>query len=168
MNRVITEMLTFTRPMALHLESVDLTALLHRSLLLVQSEAEENQVEIELHISKDLLPVRGDKDRLQQVLLNIFLNSLQAMENGGRLSVSASNREDGMMVRLQIADTGSGMDAETLAQVFYPYFTTKRSGTGIGLSLSQKVILDHGGGIEVESEIGQGTRAFIELPVWQE
>lgn len=167
MNRTITEMLSFTRPSALRLGRVDLAELLGRSLRLIKAEAEENRIETVLEAPQDLLPVLGDVDRLQQVIMNILLNAMQAMDGGGKLSVILNNRVDRQGVEVRIKDTGDGMEAELLSQVFYPYFTTKQGGTGIGLAISQKIIADHGGTIELESEPGKGTTVTIHLPLYQ-
>ena len=166
MNRTITEMLSFTRPIALHLGRVDLAALLQRSLQLIKTEAVDNHIETTLEVERELLPVSGDIDRLQQVMMNVLLNAMQAMEQGGRLMVTLANKEGDRSVELRISDTGEGIAAELLPQVFYPYFTTKQGGTGIGLSISQKIISDHGGSIELESEPGTGTTVIILLPVY--
>ena len=167
MNRTITEMLSFTRPSALRLGRVDLAQLLSRSLELIKAEAEENHIETVLEAPRNLLPVLGDVDRLQQVIMNILLNAMQAMDGGGKLSVILNNRVDQQGVEVRINDTGDGIEAELLSQVFYPYFTTKQSGTGIGLAISQKIIADHGGSIELESEPGKGTTVTIHLPLYQ-
>ena len=167
MNRTITEMLSFTRPTALRLGRVDLAALLQRSLQLIKAEAADNGIETTLEVEGELLPVLGDVDRLQQVMMNVLLNALQAMEQGGRLTVALANKEDSQSVVLRISDTGEGIAAELLSQVFYPYFTTKQGGTGIGLAISQKIIVDHGGSIELESESGMGTTVTILLPVYR-
>ena len=166
MNRTITEMLSFTRPATLHLGRVDLVELLGRGLELIKAEAAENRIDTVLEAQKDLLPVLGDVDRLMQVMMNILLNAMQAMEQGGKLLVTLGNRADHQGVEVRISDTGDGIAAELLPQVFYPYFTTKPGGTGIGLAISQKIIADHGGSIELESEIGKGTTVILQLPVY--
>ncbi len=167
MNRTITEMLSFTRPTDLHLGRIDLAALLQRSLQLIKTEAVDNHIETTLEFTGELLPVLGDVDRLQQVMMNVLINAMQAMEQGGRLMVALANKEDGQSVVLRIKDTGAGIPAELLPQIFYPYFTTKQGGTGIGLSISQKIIVDHGGSIELDSEHGTGTTVTIMLPVYR-
>lgn len=165
MNRTITEMLSFTRPSALRLGRVDLARLLTRSLELIRAEAAENGIATVLDAPPDLPPVLGDVDRLQQVVMNVLLNAIQAMAQGGRLTVGLGVRADGRTVELRISDTGQGIAADLLPQVFYPYFTTKQGGTGIGLAISQKIIADHGGSIEMESELGQGATVIVQLPV---
>ena len=162
MNRTITEMLSFTRPAPLRLELVDLGALLQRTLELVRTEAADSGVVTRVQLAPDLPAVEGDADRLQQVLMNVLLNGLQAMEEGGRLEVAAEADADGVEVR--VTDTGRGIAPELQAQVFFPYFTTKPGGSGLGLAISQKIVADHHGTIEIESESGQGTTVVIRLP----
>lgn len=168
MNRTITEMLSFTRPSVLHLERIDIGRLLEKSIALIRAEAMENRIETTLEVQPDLKPVLGDADRLQQVLMNVFINGIQAMEKGGRLAITLKNRDEAGEVELKIRDTGPGIEPELLSQVFYPYFTTKQAGTGLGLAISQKIIADHGGSIELESESGNGTTVIIQLPVWEQ
>lgn len=164
MNRTITEMLSFTRPAPLRLGRIELATLLARSLELIKAEAEDNRIAVTLAVEPDLQPVRGDADRLQQVVMNILLNGMQAMEAGGTLKVMLANEAERESVELRISDSGGGIPPEILPQVFYPYFTTKQGGTGIGLAISQKIIADHGGTIELESEVGKGTTVVIHLP----
>lgn len=167
MNRTITEMLSFTRPTALHLQQVDLAVLLRRSLQLIKTEAADSGITTVLEVEDAIVPVHGDVDRLQQVIMNVLLNGLQAMEEGGTLTVTIANQEQGEGVELRITDTGSGIAPELVSQVFYPYFTTKQNGTGIGLAISQKIILDHGGSIDMESEPAKGTAVIIRLPAYK-
>jgi two-component system sensor histidine kinase HydH len=131
---------------------------------LVKAEAAENRIATELDVQPGLEPILGDVDRLQQVVMNVVLNALQAMEDGGTLTVTLANTADRQGVELRISDTGVGVSPELLSQVFYPYFTTKPSGTGIGLAISQKIVADHGGTIDMESEPGKGTTVIIQLP----
>ncbi|MBM9614026.1 PAS domain-containing protein [Desulfobulbus rhabdoformis] len=167
MNRTITEMLSFTRPSVLNLERIDLAALVETNVTLIRTEATENQIALRLELAPDLKPITGDSDRLQQVLMNVFINAMQAMEEGGELAISLNNQEEAGLVELKIHDTGPGIEPELLSQVFYPYFTTKQAGTGLGLAISQKIIADHGGSIEMESESGSGTTVIIQLPFWK-
>jgi two-component system sensor histidine kinase HydH len=167
MNRTITEMLSFTRPTALHLAPVDLSVLLQRSLELIKAEVIEACIDTRLEVQEGLLPVLGDVDRLQQVMMNVLLNAMQAMEKGGSLTVTLTNKEDLNDVELRIHDSGEGIAPDLLSQAFYPYFTTKQGGTGIGLAISQKIVVDHGGSIDLESEPGKGTTVIILLPVYR-
>ncbi|WP_028579151.1 two-component system sensor histidine kinase NtrB [Desulfogranum japonicum] len=166
MNRTITEMLSLTRPMTLHREVLYIGPLLTKSLDFLRTECLSRGVHVKLEVEENLPAVLGDRDRLNQVFMNIFLNSLQAMEDGGQLNVSAffTFRAVPKLV-ISIQDTGEGMDKETLDQVFYPYFTTKKHGTGIGLAITQKIMADHNGDITIESQQGKGTLVNLILPV---
>ena len=168
MNRTITEMLSFTRPSVLNLKRVDLKQLLEKSRFLLEAEAAENHIAIRLQAAEGLQPVLGDADRLQQVIMNVLINGMQAMHEGGTLTMDLKNSTDPGMVELRITDTGAGIAPDLLGQVFYPYFTTKQGGTGLGLAISQKIIIDHGGTIALESDPGKGTTVLIELPAWKE
>jgi two-component system sensor histidine kinase HydH len=167
MNRTITEMLSFTRPATLNLQQIDLAQLLERSLELIRAEAADNAITTSFDVEVGLLPVLGDVDRLQQVMMNVLINAMQAMEDGGTIAITLKNLQAGGVVELRIHDTGPGIAPDLLSQVFYPYFTTKQGGTGIGLAISQKIIADHGGSIELESEPGKGTTVIVQLPVFQ-
>lgn len=164
MNRTISELLSFTRPAPLELAKVDVRVLLERQIRLLDADGASDNIIFHLELGSDLLPIAADRDRLNQVLMNIILNGVQAMEDGGELAIKAWNNPDNQTVVITVTDSGTGMDKDTLSQVFFPYFTTKSSGTGIGLALSQKVIADHGGTIYLSSIPGQGTVVSIELP----
>jgi two-component system sensor histidine kinase HydH len=168
MNRTISELLSFARPAALDLRPVDLEELLSDSLQLVSADTASEQIQTSLHCDRDLPMVSADRDRLSQVFINILLNSVQAMEDGGTIDITARRDETGKQVELWFVDSGKGIKSEHLSQLFFPYFTTKSGGTGIGLAISQKIIADHGGNIWVESEQGRGTTVIVELPVHRE
>jgi signal transduction histidine kinase len=120
-----------------------------------------------LHARED--QIAADKDRLQQVLLNLLLNALQASSSGGSIELStelqngAANPDP--VVRVDVRDTGSGIPSEMLPHIFDPFFTTKSEGTGLGLSVSYNIIAEHRGRLEVQSEPGKGTCFSIYLPV---
>jgi two-component system sensor histidine kinase HydH len=98
------------------------------------------------------------------VLLNLYLNAIEAMERGGTLTVSLSKREVSPWVKLTVSDTGTGISKEDLEHVFDPYFTTKQTGTGLGLAIVHKIIEAHRGEVRVESEVGRGTTVSVLLP----
>ncbi len=133
---------------------------------LVENEARLAGVAWTSDIPQDLPEIRGHPHDLQQVFLNLFLNAIQAMESGGELGVDAEV-VDGASVRVRVTDTGPGIPLENLSQIFDPFFTTKDPGmgTGLGLSVSHGIIEEHGGRIEVTSELGQGTTFSVYLPV---
>lgn len=165
LNRTITEMLDLTRPSPLQFDEVDMAELLKQSLALMQAELAEHKIGVELNCSANLPLVQGDSDRLRQVVVNVLLNARQAMEGGGQLTVTAEAANDGRRLDILVSDTGRGIPAELLPQVFYPYFTTRESGTGIGLAISHKIIMEHKGSIDIQSEPGRGTAVRIRLPV---
>jgi len=165
MNRTISELLGFARPASLDLQEVDLRILLQETLQLVSADTASEHIRTSLHCARDLPVLMADRDRLSQVFINILLNSVQAMEDGGTLEISARKSSSGRQVELLFRDTGKGIQPEHLAQVFFPYFTTRRGGTGIGLAITQKIIADHGGTIRVESTPGKGTTVVVELPL---
>jgi two-component system sensor histidine kinase HydH len=164
MNRTISEMMSLTRSASLSLAPIDIEGLLHEQLTLLQAEIKERNISVVFDVEQRVEPVLGDRDRLIQVIINILLNSIQAMEEGGVLTLKCTNMDSGT-VHVVVSDNGPGMTNEILDQVFDPYFTTKKEGSGIGLSISQKIVTDHGGRISIESELGQGTWVTIELPV---
>ncbi len=164
-NRTISEMLSFTSHAPLNLEPVDVAELLHRALRIVENEVTDGNIMTRLSIDPDLPPVAADLDRLNQVIMNILFNAIQAMDGGGMLSIKAKKQAGAKKIELSISDTGCGMDETTLSQVFYPYFTTKKGGTGIGMALSQKIVTDHNGSIYIESKPGQGATVFVILPL---
>jgi two-component system sensor histidine kinase HydH len=104
-----------------------------------------------------------DPDRITQVLLNLLINAIQAMPKGGELTLIAEQEEN--MLLLHITDTGEGIAPENLADLFNPYFTTKRNGTGLGLAIVHKIIEDHGGTIRIRSKLEMGTTVTLVLPL---
>lgn len=164
-NRTVSELLSFTRPGSLNLQKVSLEELLKNTLRLMGTDAGSKRIETRLRIDPELVEITGDPDRLQQVFINLMLNSIQAMQEEGILTVQAENSKDRRSVVVHIHDTGCGIPRENVSQLFYPYFTTKKGGTGIGLALSQKIVNDHKGTIRIESREGEGTTVTVELPV---
>lgn len=166
MNRTISELLSFSRPASLETGWVDLAELIDRQVRLLKVDTASDAVNFKMEIAADLPPVAADTDRLNQVVFNIILNGVQAMEYGGEMIIKAWSDSEASMVVVTVTDTGIGMDEETMAQVFFPYFTTKKDGTGIGLAISQKIIAEHGGAIQVSSTPDHGTVVTVTLPVY--
>jgi two-component system sensor histidine kinase HydH len=164
LNRVVSELLELARPSELKLKHADINELLAHSVRLVQQDAQAKNIEINLSTSDDVPLIQVDSDRLSQCLLNIYLNAIQAMGEGGILSVKSLLRKNGT-VKVEIGDTGKGISPNDLKKVFDPYFTTKPSGTGLGLAIVHKIIEAHQGNIKVESTPGKGTVFSIVLPI---
>jgi signal transduction histidine kinase len=133
---------------------------------LTSNEARLSGVEWDVLLPEDLPEVRGHPHDLQQVFLNLFLNAIQAMPQGGVLRIVAEAVDD-QWVCVRIADTGDGIPPEQLPQIFDPFFTTKDPGmgTGLGLSVSHGIIEEHNGRIDVVSELGKGTTFSVYLPI---
>jgi two-component system sensor histidine kinase HydH len=162
LNRVISELLDFARPTELHREQCAIGELFRRTLPLIEGEAAERKVKIESGTDPEELGVEIDPDRFAQILLNLCLNAVQAMEGGGVLKVEGLQRGPQTLVR--VSDSGPGISSEDLPHIFDPYFTTKPNGVGLGLANVHKLVEAHGGKIEVESPPGHGTTFTISLP----
>ena len=163
LNRVITELLDFARPSDLNRQPDDLGILLSRSIQLIQQDAANKNIDIELHTETGICPVWIDSDRLAQCLLNLYINAIQAMGDGGTLTVACTSgiADD---VKVTVKDNGPGISPEQLNKIFDPYFTTKKRGTGLGLAIVYKIIEAHQGQIVVESVVGEGTSFTITIP----
>jgi two-component system sensor histidine kinase HydH len=163
LNRAITELLDFARPTDLKVKLVDVPMLLERSLQLVRQDAADRKIEVDLKIEEALCPVSIDPDRFSQCLLNLYLNAIEAMEAGGRLTVDCRTGH-GRDLAIAITDTGPGIAPEQRKQIFDPYFTTKPKGTGLGLAIVHKIVEAHGGRLRLESTPGRGSRFTVNIP----
>jgi len=167
LNRSITELLHYARPLPLHKKDTNLDELVKAGLKMMEGDAKGANVEIVLQVEGNLPSVSIDQDRINQVLLNLYLNALQAMENGGKLLVKLTCEKDGKAVCITVTDTGIGIEAKNLERILDPYFTTKSDGNGLGLALAAKIIEEHGGGISIKSTEGKGTSVEVTLPFKQ-
>jgi signal transduction histidine kinase len=144
------------------LEREDLGAIVSSLLSFQRTELAERKIAVELDVPSSLPQVAVDEQQLRQALLNLMRNASEAMAGGGRLTIRA--RRDGDLVVLAIADSGQGIAPEHVAKVFDPFFSTKEGGTGLGLALTQQIVVEHGGTIDVVSEPGRGTTFTVRLP----
>ena len=163
-SEIVNSLLNFSRTSPSEFAPQDLNRIVRETLTLVEHQFVKAGIQVALSQDPDLPSIKGDSGRLQQVLLNLFLNARDAMESGGRLEV-VSFSQDGA-ARIAITDSGSGIAPENLPRIFDPFFTTKaaRRGTGLGLSVSYGIVREHAGDIEVESEPGKGTRFLLIFP----
>lgn len=162
-DQIIQQFLRFARPPKLNLSETDLRGLLENTILLVKTQAQEKGIRIKT-LFEETPALHLDQNQMKQVILNLLRNSLEAIDGKGEIAIS-TKISGGNTVEIEIADTGAGMDAETRARIFNLYFTTKSTGTGLGLSVVHQIISQHNGRIEVESAPGKGTRFLIYLPV---
>jgi signal transduction histidine kinase len=165
LDRVVQILVDFTRPRDLHLEETDLRRLLEDGVQLAGPDAGRHGVKIHCELPPQPLTVKVDTDFLKQAILNVVLNGVQAMPDGGELTVSA-RREDDMVVT-EIRDQGSGIPADAQDKIFELYFTTKKEGTGIGLAQTYQILQWHYGSVDFESVEGEGTTFRLRLPLVQ-
>ncbi|AHG21292.1 sensor protein ZraS [Chania multitudinisentens RB-25] len=164
LNRVISELLALVRPVDLRLQQVNINEVIAHSLHLIRQDAENKNITIR-YCSNEMLPaIEIDPDRFTQVLLNLYLNAIQAIGANGLLEVGVTQRrEEGLCIT--VTDSGKGIGQDELTKVFNPYFTTKATGTGLGLTIVQKVIEEHQGKITVTSHPQSGTRFEMVIPL---
>jgi signal transduction histidine kinase len=165
LNRLLTEFLELARPRAIARELVHVGKLVDAVLDLEAGSAAARNVTVVRETTSDGVVARGDSEKLKQVVLNLVVNALEAMKEGGTLTarVSAGDGKSDRVV-LSIEDTGPGIEPQVLAQVFDPFFTTKEAGTGLGLSIVRKIVDQHEGEVRIESERGKGTRVRVMVP----
>jgi signal transduction histidine kinase len=162
-NLIVQQLLEFAKPVPPKLAPLQLSVVLDETLEFLGSECAKRQVTVlkQYHAQE---PILGDAKQLKQVFLNLVLNSLQSINGrGGQLTVEMARRGSELIVTL--ADTGCGIPADALPRIFEPFYTTKPQGTGLGLSVVQGIIQEHGGRLNVASEVGRGTVVVVSLPV---
>ncbi len=163
LDRVVQTLVDFTRPVELRLAEIDLRRLLDEVVVLAQPDAERHGVSIVRDFRGGSLPVKVDADLVKQAVLNIVLNGVQAMPEGGELTLLGSRADDD--AQLEIRDHGTGIPQEVRDKIFNLYFTTKKGGSGIGLAMAYRVMQLHNGSVEYDSVEGQGTTFRLRLPL---
>jgi signal transduction histidine kinase len=162
LNSTLSDLLDFARFREPTLAPCDLAEIVRRTLPLIRADAQQHQIHIQLELPAALPPLHADAMQLQQALLNLLLNAVQAMPRGGTLTVRAC--ADATTVRLAVSDTGVGIAPEQQAKIFSPFYTTKHRGTGLGLAITRTIIEKHNGRITVASAPGRGATFTLELP----
>ena len=164
---LVKNLLTFSRTAPMNVETTDLNAVMDRSVRLVQHQLELNGVQLQIDFANDLPRVQCDPAQIEQVVLALVMNSIDAMPRGGNLWLRTRINESRDEVEIQVRDDGIGIPPDLLPQLFEPFLTTKESGHGVGLGLaiSRGIIERHNGHIEVQSEAGKGTTFTITLPL---
>jgi PAS domain S-box-containing protein len=165
LNRIVVDFLFAVRPMDMELREGDLNALISELVDFVRYELEAAGISCVLDLDKELRPLSYDERYIKQALLNLIKNALAAMDSGGRLTIKTEVA--GNEVRILVSDTGIGIPEENLPKIFEPYFTTKETGSGLGLTLVFKIIREHRGEISVKSREGEGSSFLIVLPIPQ-
>jgi signal transduction histidine kinase len=159
---VSNDFLRFARVNDLALAPTDLAKVIEEMIDFFGPTARAASIDIKCYLPSDLPPVNLDRDMFKQALLNLLLNAEQAMPAGGELTIQAVREPGG--VCLSLIDTGKGMAPEVVAKVFQPFFSTRQGGTGLGLPTTRKIVVAHGGRIDVQSAPGLGTKFTIHLP----
>jgi signal transduction histidine kinase len=163
LDRVVQTLVDFTRPRDLHLEEVDLRRLLDDVAVLATPDAAQHGVTIERAVPDERLPIKADIDLMKQALLNVVLNAVQAMPQGGLLTIAA--HLDGDVVVAEVGDHGPGIPSDVHDKIFELYFTTKKEGTGIGLAQTYQILQWHYGSVDFESVEGEGTTFRFRIPL---
>ncbi len=169
--KIMRDLLEFGRPNAAHLAPTQVEEVIRKGMGLVSAHLQQSDVKVIVEVETDLPRIYADAQQLCQVLVNLFFNAIEAMPEGGTLTVRAGREpvragESGTAVTILVADTGEGIDPADLPKIFRPFFTTKKKkGMGLGLSICESIVKAHGGGIDVESAPGLGTTFRLRFPV---
>ena len=164
-NRILTDLLQTARPHPPAVRPTDLNTTVEHAVMLARQQVLSKPIKIELEKDAGLPVVEHDSDQMHQVMLNLLLNAVQAIEGHGAVRVVVASRKDHALI--SVADSGRGISPEHLPFIFRPFYTTKGNGTGLGLSLARRIVEDHRGKIEVQSELGKGTEFLVTLPIHQ-
>lgn len=168
-SRIVEVTLNFSRPAMPDIQSLNLNSLIPSTLELVSSVLKRKEIKVELKLDDQLPYVAADAKQLQQVFINLITNSADAIRTKGTITIrtyteAAAKRGAGNFIVVAISDTGVGITPEDLQKIFNPFFTRKPDGTGLGLPITQRILHQHGGIIDVESSVGIGTTFYVKLP----
>jgi signal transduction histidine kinase len=162
-NHIVTDLLQTARPHPPKVQKSDVNTTVEHAVMLGRQQALAKSIEISLHKNPSLPEVEHDSDQIHQVLLNLILNALQAIDVNGKIAVTVELQ--GKNAVIEVADNGRGIPPDLLPNIFRPFFTTKGDGTGLGLSLARRIVEDHQGRIDVTSTVGTGTTFAVVLPL---
>jgi two-component system sensor histidine kinase HydH len=169
LNELVKELVGFSNPAKFQLEEKRIDELIERVIRLVENDLKKHEVKIVMDMEGGLPPIPVDENKIIEMLLNLIINAIDAMPEGGTLTFSGRalppTGEKGHRVELRIADTGVGIPPEQVDKIYDRYFTTKESGTGLGLAICERIVKAHNGVMSLETESGRGTTFIIELPV---
>lgn len=161
LNRVISQLIEFARPLALKLEPTNLADLAAQTIRLIAADIKSKNISVDVQKADYPPMIPADPDKIKQVLLNIYLNALAAMPEGGKLSIGFETGKN--TLALTVSDTGEGIAQENLPRIYDPYFTSKPAGTGLGLAVVQKIMEAHGGTVRIESREKCGTKVTLQF-----
>jgi len=163
MNLAVNDLLSYARPSPPRFDRTDLNGILDRTVSIMNSQAQKKNVRVELSLDNKLPDIRADRKLLQQLLWNVILNALQAADEGGRVRVATASTNGSVTVTVD--DTGKGILPTEQENIFKPFYTTKHQGTGLGLTISRRIVEQHRGSIVLESGAHSGTTCIVQLPI---
>ncbi|MFN4226582.1 MAG: ATP-binding protein [Candidatus Ratteibacteria bacterium] len=163
-NHLIEQILLFSRPQITKMEYINLNEIIDSTIALMNFHSLNKSIRIIKNIPKENVIIKGDREKLKQVFLNIFMNSFEAINNKKDGCIEVSLNQANEKVEIVISDNGCGIKKEIMDKIFDPFFTTKEKGTGLGLSIVLRILEEHKGKIKIESNLNQGTKVFIEIP----
>ena len=161
-NRILTDLLETARPHPPQICLSNLNTTVEHAVMLARQQVLSKPIKIELQKAPDLAEVEHDSDQIHQVLLNLLLNGVQALEGEGTVQVEIGSQDK--CATVVVSDTGRGIPPQNLTNIFRPFYTTKGNGTGLGLSLARRIVEEHHGRIEVTSVVGKGSKFTVLLP----
>ena len=162
LNRIVTEFLDFARPQMPNLQACHLEEVIEKNLSFLGPELERKGIKIHNNLDGRSFRMLADQDLLYRALFNIFINSIQSMNEGGEITINVEEERD--MYQVEIDDTGAGISEENVKKIFNPFFTTKDKGTGLGLAIVKKIVEGHQGRIDIDSKEDVGTKVTVRLP----
>ncbi len=165
LDAIIQQFLGAIRPSRLQTSLENINTLVSESVAFLRPEIEERDIIVEMELRSDLPLLAVDRTQLKQAFFNVIKNAFQAMTHGGLIRIHTDLTED--FVTVSFADSGSGIDADAMSKIFEPYFTTKASGSGLGLLIVRRIVREHGGEIDISSDAGKGLTLTIRLPLTQ-
>ncbi len=166
-NQIVDQFLRFAKPSPPHMEKTDLLSLFEETLQLLKPQIEKQNIVIKMEF-QPLPKITIDSEQIRQAILNLLLNAIQAMPEGGHLTLTSGKSDNGGWVHVSIRDSGVGIPPENMSKLFDPFFSTKEGGMGLGLSIAHRIVDQHYGRIDVESIQGKGTIFTIWLPIYSE
>lgn len=163
LNKVITDFLNYAKPALPNLIDTDINQLISETVLILSPQAVKKEVSLKTELEKNLPRIKTDPSQLKQAFINLILNSLEAIEDKGEITISA--HQDKNRLKIVFQDNGKGMSEETKSKIFTPFFSTKEGGTGLGLGIVERIIQNHKGEIKVESTLRKGTIFTLSFPI---
>jgi two-component system, sporulation sensor kinase D len=164
-NEIVSEFLILGKPTVQRTEKIDIREIIRELEPLIEYEVNINRLNSTFLLPEEPVYVKGTKDQIKQVLLNITKNGIESMEKGGHLTVQLTIKEN--LAQLVVIDTGIGIPKRDLKKIFKPFFTSKETGTGLGLVICNRIIQTFGGEISISSKVDKGTKVLITLPLYQ-